>query len=226
MARDVPGYGFRRYRKVLGEGPVFLQRRPEFELPEVIVETLAGGREKLAGWGGNHRDAVFERKHLPVDVDVAGYDGFVELRYRMKAAVGDALYVVFKGGSPATVYLDVPGGVMRPGLDQVPGTATDWHSVQHYFAVEAGGRTTVVATPDIPLVQVNGINTGKWQETLPPHNGVVASWVYNNYWFTNFPAAQSGRLEWRYRVMSWDGPFDRQRAERFAREMRQPLCAA
>jgi alpha-mannosidase len=125
-----------------------------------------------------------------------------------------------------TVYLDTPGAVMRPGVDQVPATATDWHSIQHYFAVAGDDFTAVVASPDVPLVQVNGINTGRWQETLPPPNGLVMSWVMNNYWFTNFPARQGGRITYRYSVMDWPGQLDAERARRFAREIRQSLLCA
>ncbi len=126
-----------------------------------------------------------------------------------------------------TVYLDVPGAVMRPGLDQVPGSATDWHSVQHYFAVADAHWTTVVASPDVPLVQVNGINTGRWQEELPRHNGTVMSWVLNNYWFTNFPARQGGRLAYRYSIAGWPVGFPAAvaDAQRFAGEIRRPLRA-
>jgi len=74
-------------------------------------------------------------------------------------------------------------------------------------------------------VQVNGINTGKWQETLPPHNGLVMSWVMNNYWFTNFPAAQGGGFAWRYRVLAASGGFDPDAAAAFAAGARQPLVA-
>jgi hypothetical protein len=159
----------------------------------------------------------------------------VDLIYRVEKMPNneaEALYVAFPLCSPSTVhcslptvFLDLPGAVMRPGLDQMPGTATDWHSLQHYFAVEDGGRTVVVASPDIPLVQVNGINTGKWQETLPPHNGLVMSWVMNNYWFTNFPAAQGGGFTWRYSLQAFPGAFDPKAADRFARGVRQPLLA-
>lgn len=117
----------------------------------------------------------------------------------------------------------MPGAVLRPGLDQVPGTATDWHSQQCYFAVAGAEGTTVVASPDIPLVQVNGINTGKWQPILPPHNGLVMSWVLNNYWFTNFPAVQSGRLNYRYAIATHPGSFDATTAARAADAIRQPL---
>ena len=104
-----------------------------------------------------------------------------------------------------------------------PNTATDWHSIQHYFAVEADDYTTVVASPDVPLVQVNDINTGKWQEKLPPHNGLVMSWVMNNYWYCNFPPTQSGVVTYRYSVQGFPGRFDKQSASRFAAAVRQPM---
>ncbi|MHB0937737.1 MAG: glycoside hydrolase family 38 N-terminal domain-containing protein [Armatimonadota bacterium] len=138
----------------------------------------------------------------------------------------EAIYHAFPlAGSDSTVYLDVPGAVLRPGLDQVPGTATDWHSIQRYFAVSDGEWTTVVASPDVPLVQVNGINTGKWQPELPPHNGLVMSWVMNNYWFTNFPAVQGGVIPYRYSLLGYPGPFDAEKSARLADTIRQPLVA-
>ncbi|MDD5707779.1 MAG: hypothetical protein PHR35_17805 [Kiritimatiellae bacterium] len=160
----------------------------------------------------------------------------VDLCYRLDKwpeTEAEALYVAFPLApntedltlETPSVWLDVPGAAMRPGLDQVPGTATDWHSVQHYFAVAGAGGAVVVASPDIPLVQVNGINTGKWQETLPPHNGLVMSWVMNNYWFTNFPAAQGGGLEWRYSLAAIPGAFDPDAAGRFAATVRRGLVA-
>jgi hypothetical protein len=139
-------------------------------------------------------------------------------------AAAEAVYHAFPlAAVPPTVYLDVPGAVLRPGLDQVPGTATDWHSIQHYFAVGDDAGATVVASPDVPLVQVNGINTGMWQETLPPHTGLVMSWALNNYWFTNFPARQGGTLRYRYSLAALPGPFDPAAAALFAAHLRQPL---
>lgn len=138
----------------------------------------------------------------------------------------EAVYHAFPlAARQPTVYLDVPGATLRPGADQIPGTATDWHSLQHYFAVADADWTTVVASPDVPLVQVNGINTGQWQTALPPHNGTVMSWVMNNYWFTNFPAVQGGTVEYRYSIAAWPGAFDADAAARFAATVRQPLVA-
>jgi len=166
-------------------------------------------------------------------LEVTVYDDLpcVDLAYRldkMPESEAESLYVAFPlggglAGNQTEVWLDVPGALMRPGLDQVPGSATDWHSLQHGFAVSGGEVGVVVASPDIPLVQVNGINTGKWQETLPPHDGTVMSWIFNNYWFTNFPAAQGGALEWRYRLSAWGVDFALSSVLRFLSDVRQPI---
>jgi hypothetical protein len=140
---------------------------------------------------------------------------------------GEAIYQAFPiAAESPTIYLDIPGAVFRPGLEQIPGAATDWHSIQHYFAAADNNYTVVVASPDVPLVQINGINTGKWQENLPPHNGLVMSWVMNNYWFTGFPASQSGRVDYRYSLTGQPGAFGADAARRFALALRQPLLAA
>ena len=51
------------------------------------------------------------------------------------------------------------------------------------------------------------------------------SWVMNNYWFTNFPAAQGGGFEWRYSLSAMPGGFDKGAADTFARAVRLPLAA-
>lgn len=164
------------------------------------------------------------------ELEISIYDDLprVDLRFcleKLPEPEAEALYVAFPLAR-AQVYLDTPGAWLRPGLDQVPGTATDWHSIQHGWL--AAGRTgaAAVASPDIPLVQVGGINTGRWLESMPASNGLVMSWVFNNYWFTNFPAAQGGALAWRYSLCALpaDEPFAAARA--FLDDLRAPLPGA
>jgi hypothetical protein len=140
----------------------------------------------------------------------------------------EAIYHAFPfAGKDPTVYLDIPGAVLRPWLDQIPRTATDWHSIQHYFAVADKDFTAVVASPDACLVQVNDINTGKWMEPeqTPPHNGTVMSWVLNNYWLCNFPPSQGGKINFRYSIAAWQEDFEAETAAQFAAAIRQPLLA-
>lgn len=145
---------------------------------------------------------------------------------KQPSELSEAVYHAFPlAAHSPVVHLDLAGAVMRPGLDQVPGTATDWYAIQRYFAISDDDWTVVVATPDIPLVQVNGICTGKWQQELGPHTGTVMSWVMNNYWFTNFPAIQWGQFSYRYSIACQARSFDPAESGRFGDALRQPLLA-
>ena len=223
----------------------------EYQLNQYIYETIAdaGGREAYCAWGGLRRDATFNRVTPPVTIshwqqleygmsivlqsgggevpalrtEITLYDAIprVDIHNTLTKYPWDraeAVYHAFPIAGPApVVHLDLPGAVMIPGVEQIPGSATDWHSVQRYFAVNG----VIIASPDVPLVQVNGINTGLWQPTLPPANGVVMSWAMNNYWFTNFPATQSG-AEYRYSIGTIDD-FDPAQAAAFADTVAQGL---
>ena len=203
----------------------FERTRIRFGAPEILTRPYGAGiRRQAVELPGSLRALTLE---IVLYTDLPRLDLCYRLE-KMPQVEAEALYVAFPlaTGDRSEVWLDVLGALMRPGRDQVPGTATDWHSIQHGFAVAAEGQWVAVASPDIPLVQVNGINTGKWQETLPAANGVVMSWVFNNYWFTNFPAAQGGLIEWRYSLMGMPGDLDRSAFRRFLAAVRQPPIAA
>ncbi len=226
-----------------------LVQRGEYQLNQYIYETIPLGRETLCAWGGVLRDTKFTRVTPPLTrsagpvspfsasiilqsgggdipqlrTEITLYDAIPRVdihntitKYPWDRAEG--IYHAFPIAGPApVVHLDLPGAVMIPGLEQIPGSATDWNSIQRYFAVNG----VIIASPDVPLVQVNGINTGLWQPTLPPANGLVMSWAMNNYWFTNFPATQSG-AEYRYSIGTMD-EFDATQAATFADTVAQGL---
>jgi len=123
------------------------------------------------------------------------------------------------------VWIENAGAVFRAGVDQLPGSAVDWHSVGEYLAVSSPEATVVVAPRDVPLVHVGGIHTGKWQRRLEVTMGHLYSWVVNNMWFTNFPASQEGKVELAWSLTSVPGRFARAAAERFARAARVGLAA-
>ena len=133
----------------------------------------------------------------------------------------EAIYHAFPLAAPhAQIYLALAGGVIRPGTDQVPGSATDWHGIQDWFAAATDDFAVIVASPDVSLVQCTGINTGRWLPELPPSNGLVMSWALNNYWFTNFPASQGGQVTYRYSITLQEGAFNIARAASFAAQVR------
>jgi hypothetical protein len=202
--------------------------KPEFsrESPRVIST-----RKERLPWGS----ALTVESALPgvfsVSAEYRLFDSLplLEIRNTVRKACTEepeALYAAFPFAlSNPEVFAEVAGGPMRPGVDQIPGTSADWHGIQRYFAVSGAEGTVYVCSPDVPLIQVNGINTGSWLESLPPHNGTVMSYAANNYWNTNFPAGQGGPLTFRYSLFFASGGFDAGTAARFASGVTQPLAA-
>jgi hypothetical protein len=184
--------GARRPRLVTG--PVFNALVTRGRLPGVAFR-----RELRLYHGGPRIDVVLQ------------LDKQVQTEY-------ESLYLAFPlAGARPTMHVENARAVYRAGAEQLPGSATDWHSVGDFVAVEAGGRTTIVAPLDTPLVQLGDIHTAKWQPRLALERAHVYAWVMNNMWFTNFPAFQEGAVTLTWSLTAHAGGFDREAAATFAR---------
>jgi alpha-mannosidase len=113
-------------------------------------------------------------------------------------------------------------GWYRPNLDQVPGAAKEWFMVQDGVRIRDGDKSVVWVTRDAPVVAFQDLVRGKWPVHLELENGWIFSWVTNNYWFTNWPPAQGGKLTFRYSLTT-DATIDQTDATRFGFEVRSPL---
>lgn len=115
----------------------------------------------------------------------------------------EALYVAFPF-APTTgeIAYEAQGGVMRPGADQIPGSSSDWQTVQNFLSVRHPQGQILWGSAGAPLVQLGGINLGKWQRVAQVPQPHVYSWVMNNYWFTNFRPSQEGDFHWSYFLTS------------------------
>ena len=133
----------------------------------------------------------------------------------------ESLYVAFpfEARSP-DVWVENAGAVFRAGIDQLPGSATDWYSVGEYVAVSTPQRTVLLVPHHAPLIQIGDIHTGKWARRLSFDKGHIFSWVMNNLWFTNFPAYQEGVVEMAWSLTAYPDAFDEKKATRFARDAR------
>lgn len=101
--------------------------------------------------------------------------------------------------------VEVAGGEMRPGIDQISGSANDWNTMQQYVRLFNDEAQLVLHSTDAPLIQLGAINTGRYQAgALPPSNHVYG-WPMNNYWVTNFNADQHGGHFWNYAFTSLGG---------------------
>ena len=133
----------------------------------------------------------------------------------------NALPFVLENG---TLAFDVQGGEIRAGIDQIPGSANDWNTVQNYARLSNGHAQIIVSSHEIPLMQFGGINTGRYQAGATPETTRIYGWPMNNYWVTNFNAEQYGGIEWSYSITSAEG--DRmQDAVRFGWGNRTPFIA-
>ncbi len=130
----------------------------------------------------------------------------IELVYSMKKLEvfdPEAVYVSFPFAmSNGQISFEVQGGTVVPGRDQLPGSASDWDGVQNFATVHSNEGQIVLVSPEIPIMEFGDINLGKFQEVSTVAKPYIYSWVLNNYWTTNFPAAEGGGMEWRYEITS------------------------
>jgi hypothetical protein len=80
----------------------------------------------------------------------------------------------------------------------------------------------ILCSPEIPLMQFGGINTGRYTAGAKPESTHIFGWPMNNYWTTNFNANQHGGTAWTYTISSSKKP-EMQEAARFGSENRTPL---
>ena len=115
----------------------------------------------------------------------------------------EAVYIAFpfslQGGK---LWFEAQGGMVRPGENQIPGTANDWNAVQNFASLRGTDGQIVLTSSEIPLMQFGGINTGRYNPTAKPETQQIFSWVLNNYWTTNFRASQEGEMTWSYSLTS------------------------
>ncbi len=138
----------------------------------------------------------------------------------------DAIYLALPLNLPNwQATFDTMGTPTLLDGEQLPGCCRDWVTVSGYVDVHAERLGLTLACPDAPLVMVGGFNFGKRQLTLdhsrPP---LLLAWLLNNYWTTNFRAAQPGLLRFRYEIATHAG-FDPFEAARVAACARHPLVA-
>ena len=142
-----------------------------------------------------------------------------------KTAVIDpeSIYIAFPLALDRPVFhLDLNGVPLVPDEEQLPGSCRDWYGIQRWAEAGDEGVSVVMAPLDTPLVQVGGIQTGRWAEHLHANEATLLSWPVQNHWTTNFQARQSGELLFRYRLTSLPA-YDPAAASRFAAEQLVPL---
>jgi len=126
-------------------------------------------------------------------------------------------------------YLDMPWALVEVDKDQIPGANRNYYSVQRYAvcANDKFGINWVTVDANMmqfaPILYTNATGPlSQWRKEFQP-GGTLYSWVCNNHWETNYKAGQEGRLCFEYWIWPYAAKFDNSVAQRFARQVHQPL---
>ncbi len=138
----------------------------------------------------------------------------------------ESLYFMFPFNAPKPmIKINNIGGFFEPEKEQLPGSAKDWYCVQKWINIAGKDFSFLFSPLEAPLVQLGGINTGKYLDKIKIDNGTVASFAMNNHWWTNSPASQCGRFEFNYFVSSSPSGFNPVLSNRFGWSSHFPLIA-
>jgi len=236
LADTSGGESLNDYRYFIGDNPANAQRNGAVKISvgeqgpliaSLIIESDAPGCEQL-------------RRELRV---VAGGD-YIEIinlvaKTRLAAASykqpsgKESLNFAFPFKVPdGEMLLDIPLGVMRPELDQMPSACKNWFTVGRWADVSNPDYGVTWVTLDAPLVQVGGLtanllesqtNPDVWRKKVD-RTQKLYSWAMNNHWGTNYRAYQDGPTVFRF-ILRPHRRLDPAAATRFATGFSQPLLA-
>lgn len=139
----------------------------------------------------------------------------------------EALYVAFPFAME-NFQMEVENAYsfLEPESGQMPESSKDWYLAQRFIRLWNPEMQIVWSPLEAPLVQLGGIQTGKWLHNLDLEKPTIMSWPMNNYWWTNVPASQGG---WNYRfaysLTSSNNGSDRGDAFQFGWEHHMPAEA-
>ena len=104
---------------------------------------------------------------------------------------------------------DTAGTVVRVDDDQLPEACRNWVTAGTFAAMADDRGGVALFTPDAPMVQFGDYHFGRPLKRLPrPENPLLLAWPVNNYWDTNFPRVQNGRIRLSYGFLTFGGPAD------------------
>ena len=190
MGRNRKSYATRRYysklrnRKIVEDGPVYSAIELEYELEGTGIYTI-------------FLKAYAELPKLEFNVRI----------HKLSRWEPENLYIAlpFTAGSDSTFYLNKTGCIIRPGIDQLPGTCQDFYLIQNTMAWQSDKRTIALVTKDAPLVTLGDLQPRRIALCDPPcekrNKDLAFSWTMNNFWETNFKVDLAGFYEFRYILM-------------------------
>jgi hypothetical protein len=108
----------------------------------------------------------------------------------------------------ARTFFDESYGVVEADVEQPAGASREWYAANSFGAVSDDGISAYVATREAPLFTVGMLNRGAWPAKVENNRGTIFAYVFNNYWHTNYKAAQGGSLPFSFSMKFSEKAFD------------------
>lgn len=147
---------------------------------------------------------------------------------KLPDAAAHALYLSLPfafAGAPATRLAQTPGLWVDPRTDALP-NGCPWHSLQNGFCMGEASAAAYAAIPDVPLAIFEKLPFGESAVDGQPlaDPALAFSWLYNNYWETNFKADEQGVLRFEFRFRFTDAPVDLAEADALVARATHPVA--
>jgi alpha-mannosidase len=97
---------------------------------------------------------------------------------------------------------EIQSATVNPAKDMVPGAGLEWFSSQNWVSVNEPGLSVSLINKDSFLWTFGDIVRGTWPTEFGRRGSTIFSYVMNNYWNTNYVAAQGGDFLFRYVLTS------------------------
>lgn len=166
--------------------------------------------------------AVFDRIELIFELEGTHHSSVIikmyrqlprlEFTYRIAKTLSEdieSVYLPLCLNLPeSALYIHNGGAMMRPGIDQLPGSNMEYYMADYGLLYQKGTQGLLVNTFDTPLIYMGQLQhhpillcDNKEQN----NRRSVYSWIMNNMWETNFKMDLSGFGEFRYGLELHDG---------------------
>jgi hypothetical protein len=173
------------------------------------IENIAWFKHEIILYSDLHRVDFYNRvKKSPMYAKES-------MLYSFPFAVQDSrqrqIEMPLTGGHDNTYRIDVPGAIMGPDVDQIIGSNRDNYAACHFASVSRPDYGVLWSSADAPLVQLGGIQSGKFlpRLTMQHEDWLYKGWLYSlvmqNHLIANTPWSQEGDYLFRYAV-STHGP--------------------
>ncbi|WP_426517532.1 hypothetical protein ACPPVQ_00540 [Diaminobutyricibacter sp. McL0618] len=146
--------------------------------------------------------------HLVQRISLLAHDPVIHLEVEMELypeASPQGIYLAFPFAMKAgwKALFDTAGQAVGLDVDQLPGACRNWVTTESVAAMWDEDGAIALLTPDAPMVQFGDFHFGPPIDSVPrDENPLLLAWPVNNYWDTNFPLVQSGRITLRYGLLS------------------------